>query len=351
MISVTGLNMEWGTFALRDVNLEVPSGEYMVMVGPTGSGKTLLLETIAGLHRVRSGEIRLDGRDVTKEAPEERGIAMVYQDYALFPHLSVADNIAFGLKRRRRVPAETLRRVDEVAGMVGVGHLLRRKPGRLSGGEKQRVALARALAVSPRLLLLDEPVSALDPETRETLLGELKRIHDAWHITAVHVTHDLNEALMLGGRIAVMGEGSIRQVGRAEEVLRRPVSEFVARFTMTRNIFPARFVRKQGDLSFYEVGGIEIASAVFDAAAGHVSARAEDLDILGVQEQDAPTGKTNHLAGIVSKIEDRGGSCLVTVHTPLDLCCLVGARELRMKGIRIGQQVNISFDPALVHAF
>jgi ABC-type Fe3+/spermidine/putrescine transport system ATPase subunit len=351
MISVTGLNMEWGTFALHDVNLDVPSGEYMVLVGPTGSGKTLLLETIAGLHRVRSGEIRLDGKDVTREVPEERGIAMVYQDYALFPHLSVADNIAFGLKRRRRVPAETLRRVDEVAGMVGVGHLLGRKPGRLSGGEKQRVALARALAVSPRLLLLDEPVSALDPETREALLGELKRIHDAWHITAVHVTHDLNEALMLGGRIAVMGEGSIRQAGTAEDVLRRPVSEFVARFTMTRNIFPARFIRRQGDLSFYEAGGIEIASAVFDATAGHVSARPEDLDILGIQGQDAPTGKTNRFAGVVSKIEDRGASCLVTVQTPLDFCCLVGARELRMKGMRIGQRVDISFEPGLVHAF
>ncbi len=174
MIRVKGLNAEWPSFALRDISLDAESGEYLVLLGPSGAGKTLLLETIAGLHRVKSGEIVVDGRDITHLEPDKRGVGVVYQDYALFSHLSVAENIAFGLRRRHVARQYIARKTGEVAALLGVERLLSRKPTRLSGGEKQRVALARALAVMPRLLLLDEPLSALDPETREGLQQELQ---------------------------------------------------------------------------------------------------------------------------------------------------------------------------------
>jgi molybdate/tungstate transport system ATP-binding protein len=347
MISLRRLNAKWRAFALRDVNLEVQSGEYMALVGPTGAGKTLLLETIAGLHEIESGEIRLDGRDVSGWEPDRREVAMVYQDYALFPHLSVEENIAFGLRRRHDPRAEIAKRIREVTDLVGVGHLLTRRPGKLSGGEKQRVALARALAVRPRLLLLDEPLSALDPETKEGLVDELKRVQKTWNITTIHVTHDLNEALVLAARIGVMGEGRIRQVGSADDVLHKPQSEFVARFTMTRNIFAAKFLRKDGQLTVYAASGIEVASSVLNAAAANVSVRTEDV----VVTLDETTASSNCFSGIISKIEDRGTSLEVTVDVPPQFHCAMGRRECRQMGLKVGTRAIIHLEPEAVHAF
>jgi len=221
---VRGLALRAGGFRLSGIDLSAESGEYIVLLGPTGAGKTILLEAIAGLRRPAGGRILLDGHDITETPPERRGIGFLYQDYALFPHLTVAENIAFGL-RARRIPRDEIRtRVEEIARLLKIEILLPRRPGSLSGGERQRVGLGRALAIAPPLLLLDEPLSALDPEMREGLQRELLQVHRTLRTTTVHVTHDFEEAIGLGDRVAVMDQGTIVQKGTAEEIFRRPGS-------------------------------------------------------------------------------------------------------------------------------
>ena len=347
MTSLRNVTAEWPHFALRDISLESAPGEYLVIVGPTGAGKTLLLETVAGLHRVKSGSVYINGRDVTHTEPEWRAVGVVYQDYALFPHLSVAGNIAFGLKRRHVPRMEADQRVREVVSLVGVRHLLERRPAKLSGGEKQRVALARALAVRPQLLLMDEPLSALDPETREVIQLELRQVHERLGVNVIHVTHDFSEAMMLGERIAVMGEGSIRQVGTPDEVFRQPGSEFVARFTMMRNIFPAQFLREDGKLCLYTCGDALIAAATRNPAARSVGVRPEDVNV----SAEPSTGGPNRFVGPITRIEDRGTVLHVHVNVPPVFCCQVPRRAVVEMGLGRGQPVTISFAPEAVHAF
>jgi len=236
MIQIKNLCVDLGDFLLRDINLNVVAGEYFVILGPTAAGKTVLLESIAGLYPLKSGEIWLRGKEVTRLSPERRGISIVYQDHALFPHLSVAENITFGLKLHRHPDQELTEVLNWLSHLLEIAHLLDRRPDTLSGGEKQKVALARALSVKPEVLLLDEPLSALDPETREGVQRELRQLHNQLKITTIHVTHDFEEAVALGDRIAVLGDGCIHQTGTPDEIFRRPNSEFVDRFAMARNI-------------------------------------------------------------------------------------------------------------------
>lgn len=232
--------MGLGSFELRQVSLRVKKGEYLVLIGPTGTGKTVLLETIAGIHRPDRGKIFLKGQEVTNLPPEARNLGVVYQDYALFPHLSVSQNMAFGLRLRGEPGADVRKAVGEVSQFLEIGHLMDRRPGRLSGGERQRVALARALVLKPHMLLLDEPLSALDRSTRDRLRRELRRIHREIGVSVLHVTHDLNEAFFLADRLAVMEDGAILQQGSPQEVLNRPRKQFVAEILGIENIIPAR---------------------------------------------------------------------------------------------------------------
>ena len=236
MIQVKNLRVDLGDFTLRDINLNIERGEYFVILGPTGAGKTVLLESIAGLYPTESGQIWLRGKEVTRVEPEKRNISIVYQDHALFPHLSVAENIVFGLKIHRQTRQQLRETLNWLSDLLGIAHLLDRRPNTLSGGEQQKVALARALSIKPELLLLDEPLSALDPETREEVQKELRQLHNQLRVTTIHVTHDFEEAIALGDRIAVLGEGCIKQIGTPEKIFRQPNSEFVARFTVARNL-------------------------------------------------------------------------------------------------------------------
>jgi molybdate transport system ATP-binding protein len=220
MIKFVGLRVTAGQFALQDISLEVPKGAYFVVMGPSGAGKTLLLETLAGLRRIQRGEIWLGDRLANDLEPQERQIALVYQEHVLFPHLSVGENIAFGLRARRLDRQSISAAVDWISGLLGIERLLPRRPGNLSGGEKQKVALARSLVVKPDVLLLDEPLSALDRSNREDVQQELKRLHGLLGTTTVHVTHDPQEALELGTRMALMESGRITRVGTPHEVLR-----------------------------------------------------------------------------------------------------------------------------------
>jgi ABC-type sugar transport system ATPase subunit len=216
--------------AVRGLTLEITDGEFMVLVGPSGSGKTTALRMLAGLESVSAGEVRIGSRVVNRVAPRERDIAMVFQDYALYPQMTVFDNLAFGLRRRRVARSEITRRVDEAARLLDIGPLLARKPGQLSGGQAQRVALGRALVREPQVFLMDEPLSNLDAKLRTQTRGEIRRLQQEVRTTTVYVTHDQVEAMTMGDRIAVMNHGVLEQVGTPEELYERPANRFVAGF-------------------------------------------------------------------------------------------------------------------------
>jgi len=356
-VQVRDLGVDLEEFRLCDVNLDVAAGEYFVILGPTGAGKTVLLETIAGLHRPLRGRILLAGEDITHAPPERRGIGFVYQDYALFPHLSVAGNIAFGLKLRKMGRGDIEERVTTIGRLLGIEHLLHRRPGTLSGGEAQRVALARALVVEPRLLLLDEPLSALDPETREALQRELGRIHRELGTTTVHVTHDFEEAVALGDRIAVLREervgdvkreGRIVQVGTTEDIFRRPANEFVARFVGVRNVFRGQARTAEDGYKLVTINGVEIAAVTELEGSVHASVRPEDIIL---SREPLLSSARNAFRGQIVDISDRGTIVYITVRIPPDFICMITRRSLEEMELKEGMMVHIAFKASAVHVF
>jgi ABC-type sugar transport system ATPase subunit len=216
--------------AVEDLTLEVADGEFLILVGPSGCGKSTALRMVAGLERISDGTIAIGDRVVNDVPPKDRDIAMVFQNYALYPHMTVEKNLGFGLRRRRTPHEDVRRRVDEVSRMLGLDDLLRRRPGQLSGGQRQRVAMGRALVREPKVFLLDEPLSNLDAKLRVQMRSELKRLHDRIGVTTIYVTHDQVEAITLGERIAVLSDGVLQQVGPPQEVYDHPANVFVAGF-------------------------------------------------------------------------------------------------------------------------
>jgi ABC-type Fe3+/spermidine/putrescine transport system ATPase subunit len=256
LLRLEDICLKLGAFQLQKVSLEVRQGEYAVLLGPTGTGKTVLLETIAGIHRPDQGRIFLNDRDATSLPTEARHLGVVYQDYALFPHLTVYGNIAFGLRLKDEIGTGMRHAVEEMARFLEIAHLLNRRPKHLSGGERQRVALARALVLEPHILLLDEPLSALDRSTRDRLRRELKRIHEEIGVAILHITHDLSEAFFLADRLLVMKEGVILQDGRPEEVSMRPENRFVAELLGIENFIPAE-VGEGGQVFLDGMGSVD----------------------------------------------------------------------------------------------
>ncbi len=231
MITVTNARKNYGTFAaLDDISLEIPKGSLTALLGPSGSGKSTLLRSIAGLEGLDSGSVTIQGRDVTSEPPQRRGIGFVFQHYAAFKHMTVRDNVAFGLSIRKRPKAEIDKKVGDLLEIVGLEGFRNRYPAQLSGGQRQRMALARALAVDPQVLLLDEPFGALDAKVRTDLRQWLRRLHDEVHVTTVLVTHDQEEALDVADRIAVLNKGRIEQAGDPVTLYERPANDFVMGF-------------------------------------------------------------------------------------------------------------------------
>jgi multiple sugar transport system ATP-binding protein len=219
-----------GYVAVRDLSLTIKDGEFMVLVGPSGCGKTTLLRLIAGLEQVTAGQIEIDGQDVTDRPPRRRDVAMVFQSYALYPHMNVRQNLGYGLKVRRTPKGEAKKRVEEVASLLGLDELLDRKPGQLSGGQRQRVAMGRAIVREPRAFLMDEPLSNLDAKLRVGMRASLSELHARLGVTTVYVTHDQVEAMTLGQRVAVMRDGRILQVDRPQRLYEEPQDLFVAAF-------------------------------------------------------------------------------------------------------------------------
>ncbi len=264
-----------GTPVLRDVSLDIPEGELVALLGPSGCGKTTLLRIIAGLEVPDAGEVRHAGEDVSSRSARERNVGVVFQHYALFRHMTVAENVGFALRVRRRPRAEVAARVDELLELVQLGGFRNRYPHQLSGGQRQRVALARALATSPRILLLDEPFGALDARVRQELRRWLRRLHDELHVTSVFVTHDQEEAFEVSDRIVLMNAGRVEQVGSPAQVFEEPASPFVMRFLGAVNVFQGRV---DGDRAF--VGDLEFAvPGAADRARAHVYVRPHELEI------------------------------------------------------------------------
>jgi sulfate transport system ATP-binding protein len=243
-IVARNVTKHFGDFAaLEDVSIEVPSGSLTALLGPSGSGKSTLLRVIAGLETPESGTVELDGVDVSGQAARKRGVGFVFQHYAAFKHMTVRENVAFGLKVRKRPRAEVKRRVDELLELVQIAGWADNYPAQLSGGQRQRMALARALAVEPKVLLLDEPFGALDARVRKDLRAWLRRLHDEMHVTTIFVTHDQEEAMDIADQIVLMNHGRIEQAGGPRELYEEPANEFVMTFVGPVNRLGESFVR------------------------------------------------------------------------------------------------------------
>ncbi|MGZ4272770.1 MAG: sulfate/molybdate ABC transporter ATP-binding protein [Solirubrobacteraceae bacterium] len=262
-IDIANISKHFEDFtALDDVSLEVPEGSLTALLGPSGSGKSTLLRIIAGLETPDSGTVMIDGKDVSYVIPQKRGIGFVFQHYAAFTHMTVRENVAFGLRIRKRPKPEVQERVDELLALVGLTKWAQQRPSQLSGGQRQRMALARALAVEPKVLLLDEPFGALDATVRAELRAWLRRLHEEQHVTTVLVTHDQEEAMEISDRIAVMSAGTIEQVGDPREIYDRPASDFVMGFVGPVSRLGDRLVRPHDVTIALEPGDSRIEAMV-----------------------------------------------------------------------------------------
>jgi molybdopterin-binding protein len=348
MIEVKSLCVDLNEFVLKDITLSIKEGDYFIILGPTGAGKTVLLESIAGLYPIKSGEIWLRGKEVTRVEPEKRKISIVYQDHVLFPHLTVKDNLLFGLRMHNATTDEQKDRLNQVVQLLGIGNLLHRRPDTLSGGEKQKVALGRAIITQPELLLVDEPLSALDPETRENVQQELRYLHRTLGITILHVTHDFEEAIALGNRIAVIGDGRLMQVGTPEEIFHHPNSEFVARFAMTRNIFLGKAERKSSGDTVFKVDGAEFIIAADVDGTHHASIRPENILI---SIDPIRSSARNCFPGIITNVVDKGSTLYITVNIPPELSCLVTRHSFEEMELHENKKVYVTFKASAVHLF
>lgn len=330
--------------AVRDLSLEVADGELFVLLGPSGSGKTTILRLVAGLESARSGRVLIGERDVTRVAPNERNVGMVFQSYALFPHMTVEQNVAFGMVVRRRPREEIDRRVREVAAILGIETFLDRLPRELSGGERQRIALGRALVRDPDVLLLDEPLSNLDAQLRIQTRSEIVRLQARVGITTLYVTHDQTEALGMGHRVGIVREGRLEQVGTPQEVYERPTTLFVARFVGTppMNVLPAR--TQNGALW---AGGLRLAPAGNVSGEVLLGVRPEHVHVRG-SRWSANVPEEDVVPATVELVESAGDQVFLTLQTPPGTLVARVEPSLRPSP---GTRFDVWLDPGRVHVF
>ncbi len=356
-----------GVAAVDDVSLRIEDGEFIALVGPSGCGKSTLLRSIAGLEEISTGEIRIGGRDVTDLAPRHRDIAMVFQSYALYPHMSVRQNLGYGLKVRRMPKAETARRVEEVAAMLGLDELLDRRPAQLSGGQRQRVAMGRAIVRQPQAFLMDEPLSNLDAKLRVGMRASLAQLHQQLGVTTVYVTHDQVEAMTLGQRVAVMRDGKILQVDAPQRLYEEPKDVFVAGFIGS----PAmNLVEAELDGDHVVVGAHRI-----PLAAGRRPATASGRVVLGIRPEafedgafaarDLPTldvtvtvlEELGSDAHVFFRVDARPAGAGVVTAADEDAAlvveegALLTARVDPRTAARVGEQLTLALDPLRLHFF
>ena len=340
-LEIAGINKRFGNGdksveVLRRVDIHVAPGEFLILVGPSGCGKSTLLNIIAGLDDPTEGEVRIGGKNVVGMPPRDRDIAMVFQSYALYPTMSVADNIGFALEMRKMPKAERQKRIDEVAAMLQISHLLDRRPSQLSGGQRQRVAMGRALARQPQLFLFDEPLSNLDAKLRVEMRAEIKRLHQASGITSVYVTHDQVEAMTLGSRIAVMKGGVVQQLGTPDDIYNRPANTYVATFIGSPTMNLLRGAATGGHFG--------IQGAALNLAA---PASANEV-LLGVRPEHLVMQDSAPWRGKVSVVEPTGPDTYVVVDTAAGCVTL---RTDAQTSVQPGDSVGLAVEPANAHWF
>jgi spermidine/putrescine ABC transporter ATP-binding subunit len=343
-VTLRGVGKRYGpVVALEALDLEIQEGELLTLLGPSGCGKTTTLRLIAGFLDPTAGRILIDGDDVTNLPPQRRSIGMVFQDYALFPHLTIEENIGFGLRERRTPRADIRRRVAELLDLVRLSGVERRYPAGLSGGQQQRVAVARAVAYPPRVLLMDEPLGALDLKLREAMQVEIRRIQQTLRITTVYVTHDQGEAMSLSDRIAVLDGGRLVQLGTPAEIYAQPRTRFVADFVGKINLLAARRVGEADGWDVAEVAGAKL--FVPRAAAGTggsitLGVRPERLALL---RPEADPGARNAVRGRVSRQSFAGNLLHVTVDLGDGVLVVVETRPGEA-GCQVGDLVQVAWD-------
>ena len=350
MIEIRDLSLRLGDFSLKNFGVRIEEGEYFVVLGPTGVGKTILLEAISGLQRPQSGTVVLGGQDITHLPPEKRGLGLVYQDYALLPHLDVRDNIGFGLRMRKVSSDERKTRVEAIAGTLGISDLLHREPETLSGGEQQRVALARALITQPKVCLLDEPLGALDPRTAKEMQSELKRVHREMGVTFVHVTHNFEEAVALGDRVGVMLDGRMVQIGPPEEVFNRPASLEVARFLGLHNILKGTVIQED-DGYYFSVGRVFLPDGGDHVGREcHLAIPPEDV-VLSLQSFESSA--RNSLRGKITRITQRPTHVEVrlTIASGVEIVTLITKRSVEKLHLCDGLNVWATFKTTAVRVY
>jgi multiple sugar transport system ATP-binding protein len=337
---------------LKDIQLSIKDGEFLILVGPSGCGKSTLMNCIAGLENITGGAILIDDQDVSGMSPKDRDIAMVFQSYALYPTMSVRENIEFGLKIRKMPQAAIDEEVARVAKLLQIEHLLSRKPAQLSGGQQQRVAMGRALARRPKIYLFDEPLSNLDAKLRVEMRTEMKLMHQRLKTTTVYVTHDQIEAMTLGDKVAVMKDGIIQQFGTPQQIYNDPANQFVASFigSPPMNFIPVRLTRQDGRLLALLDSGQVRCELPLGVAGDELDGREI---ILGIRPEQISlgTGEGNGLPGIRAEVqvtEPTGPDLLVFVTLNQTKVCCRLAPDV---ACRVGDSLNLQFDPARVLLF
>jgi len=346
MLSVKNISKSLGDLAIKDVSFEVQEGWYFVLLGASGVGKSVLLETIAGLSRPDAGRVFLDEKDITGERIQKRNIGFVFQNSTLFPHMTVYDNIAYPLRCKKLKNRRIHKRVAELAEDFEVTSLLKRRPQTLSGGECQRVSLARAVAREPRCLLLDEPISSLDVKARPQMRALLRKIN-ARGRAIVHVTHDYTEAVSLGTHIAVMECGRIAQIGTAKEVFQQPKSEFVARFVGIRNFFKGQLEKSDEQRTRrFSTDGLSF-SVLSDSGSGpgYIMVRSEDVTIGNAASQ---TSARNNFEGTISDIVPAGAGVEVIVDIGVEVAAMITSESVKLLDLHCGKKVWVSFKASAV---
>ncbi len=349
MICTQDITFEIGEFRLDSVSIEMMRNEYFVLLGPPGSGKSIFLECLCGLRKVNSGKILIDQKDITYDEPRKRNIGYVPQDYALFPHLTVAQNIAFGLRTSGISKKEAAKNAAEIAEMLGIDHLLKRSVLALSGGEKQRTALSRALVMKPQVLLLDEPVCALDEATRQNICAMLRRIQQDLQLTVMHVSHSLEEAFSVADRAAILNTGRLQQIGPLDKLLRKPANEFVARFMRCGNIFKAKVIDTHTDNQTSKVTLDQLQLIVPGLHEGNIKliVRPEDVTVVTDDLHNVPAD--NKLAVRMTEWRDFGSFVKVHLEGEIDLIAhLPRAHYAQIKSADQQKLVAI-FHPENIH--
>jgi molybdate/tungstate transport system ATP-binding protein len=357
-VTVEALSLTLGAFRLKKLDFKLEGGEILVILGPNGAGKSVTLETIAGFHRPDSGRVLLDGRDVTRLPPEQRRVGFVVQNFGLFPHLSVAQNLAIARRvGRAAVPSDTGPPHDKPEALLsyfGISHLAHRAPAALSAGEKQRVALARALASAPDLFLFDEPFSALDAESRDQLREELKSFLRALAIPAIFVTHDHDDALALADTIVVLRDGTIVQTGPAAEIFRKPANSFVARFVGVENVLPGKLVAQSDGFFTLAVGERTLRAAlspniVTPTASVLLAIRAEDVTISPLRVDPEPARAVNRLQGRIVGSRTIGPLVAVQIDCGFQLKAYLLAPQWRAMQLVEGSVILAELAPDDIH--